>query len=66
MLVYGVALDNDCLYHPFASSQGEEDRGCGPAQAAAVWDGTYREDVRGSRDNEADAVHQVKLFLNQE
>lgn len=36
MLVYDVAEANIFLYPLCVSSQGEEDRGCGPAKAAAV------------------------------
>lgn len=63
MLVYGVTVANDTLYPPCVSSEGEEDRGCGPAKAAAVRDGAHCENVRGPRDNKADAVHQVKPVI---
>jgi len=38
MLVYDVAVTYIAIYPPRGSSQGEEDYGCGPAQAAAVRD----------------------------
>lgn len=40
-----VAVANDFLYPPCVSSAGEEDRGCGPAEAAAVRDRTHCENV---------------------
>lgn len=64
MLVYGVAVANDFLYPPCVSSEGEEDWGCGPAEAAAVRDGAHCENVWGPGDNKADAVHQVSLIFN--
>lgn len=46
------------------SAEGEEDRGCGPAKAAAVRDRTHREDVWRPWDNKADAVNQVESVIS--
>lgn len=63
VLVCGAAVANGFLYPPCVSSEGKEDRGCGPAKAAAVRDRAHCENVWGPGDNQADAVHQVKSVI---